>query len=101
LVAIAAGPNHRVGNVNEADMNHTGFESNPAQYDSKVGIFRPSALKTNPHGKLPALAMSVINAYGLDIHDSKNKKATHTSGGHTVYRTLINCMIAKNLSMIF
>jgi len=45
--------------------------------------------------------MSIINAYGLDIHDSKNKKATHTSGGHTVYRTLINCMIAKNLSMFF
>jgi len=35
LVAIAGGPNHRAGNVEESDMNYTGFEAHLCKYESR------------------------------------------------------------------
>lgn len=99
LCAIAGGPNYRANSIDPKDMNDQAFECKKAYFDSRSKCFRTHVLKANPQGKLCALAMQIINSYGIDIHDQKAKHAPHTSGGHTVYRTLINAMIAKNLSM--
>jgi len=98
VVSIISGPNYRAGTIDVKDMNDRPFEFARAAFNRVTGLFQTSTLKVNPQGKLCALLMMIINAYGLDVHESKAKKSSHTSGGHTGYRTLINCMIARNLS---
>lgn len=60
----------------------------PARFD---GInSRPGKCTVVPGGPISPDQMKVYAAYGVDLHPSILKNATHSSGGHPNLRTTIN-----------
>lgn len=87
-------PNGRVSNNDKTLAKYNPFQTRA----HKIGkdSLTMDAIRINIQGSLPPNFFDWVTAYGLDLHPDSKQYASHTSGGHSALRTMVNLMAAAH-----
>jgi len=87
-------PNGRVSNNDKTLAKYNPFHTRAHKIGKEALIME--GIKVNVQGSLPPNFYDWVTAYGLDLHPDAKQYASHTSGGHSALRTLVNLMAAAH-----